>query len=548
MANNESTGAGEPSRATEMAGLGAVDASVLQGEPYEIGGRRIRFTNWYFVRPGWFDWCDREGTALPNITWNVSLGPEEATFRQTDEPRGIRLVAQPAERSGPLLELERPWEEKGTSFTTVIHDDGGYRAWGPCEASDGTRRTAYYESADGLRWARPDLGLVEYGGSKANNLLEIGPGTGGDSFFGWTVFKDPSAPPAERYKAIKDGRIGPERFAAYRRRWPDDWQVRGYRSGQWKTQDGLVSPDGIRWEALPDPVLVEHADGQATAYYDRRLAKYVMYARVQMVGPRSPRAEGEWGIRDWVIVGRRSIGRTESTDFRHFPPATLVLSPGPDMAPSDALYTNCRTAVPGAPEQHLMFPAVYSMDTDAMTVLLASSYDGRDWHLVPGPAALPTAAFGEWDGGCVLAHPDLLELPDGCFALPYTGYVLPHKYPRGDWRFRPGYALWPHGRLSAIEASEEGRFATVGFLPPTQRLRLNVRTQRAGFVRVEAVSLTDRQVLPGRSFADSVPLVGDKPAGRAAWKGGETLGVEAGKAVYLRFHLKNAQLFGLDFD
>ena len=108
-----------------------------------------------------------------------------------------------------------------------------------------------------------------------------------------------------------------------------------------------------------------------------------------------------------------------------------------------------------------MFPTLWHMRDDTTSVILASSHDGKLWHYVPGPAVLTTGPFGAWDGGCVFAHPNLLELSDGSFVLPYTGYNFPHKYPRGQFKFAPGYAVWPKGRLVALEALERGEFATV---------------------------------------------------------------------------------------
>ena len=40
-----------------------------------------------------------------------------------------------------------------------------------------TGRICYAESDDGLTWTRPELGLVEYGGSRRNNIVDLPPGT-----------------------------------------------------------------------------------------------------------------------------------------------------------------------------------------------------------------------------------------------------------------------------------------------------------------------------------------------------------------------------------
>ena len=34
------------------------------GEPYELTGKRIVFTTWYWVRPGEYDWVDDQGKTV----------------------------------------------------------------------------------------------------------------------------------------------------------------------------------------------------------------------------------------------------------------------------------------------------------------------------------------------------------------------------------------------------------------------------------------------------------------------------------------------------
>lgn len=531
-----------------MNGIEGEVRMVLPGEPYEPAGKRLVFTSWLYVSQGGFAWLDGEGKGLPAITWQTAAGPFEAGIRFQDEARGIRLVAQKAERRGPLLEREKPWEARGLSLSTVLKEDGLYRAWGPCEDAAKMRRVAYYESEDGLTWKRPRLGLAEYEGDRQTNLLELSPGKEGNSLWGWMVFRDPSAPPSERYKAIKEARFDPETFARYRSRWPNDWLPTGYRKDFWYGSLGAVSPDGLQWKVLPDPLFIEHCDTQNIAYYDTRLGKYVIYTRSHTIGVHSAKSDVPWGVNSWGGNARRAIGRTESADFHHFPPSKIILSAGPDMSPSESLYTNGRTTIPGCPDLPVMFPTIYDGPMDDTTSIgLASSPDGLDWNWVPGPRVLETAPFGQWDGGCLFAHPELNELADGSFGLPYTGYVYPHKYPRGAWQFLPGMAIWPRGRLIALAAPEEGRFTTVGFVPPTGKLALNVRTKRAGCVRVEAVEYPSGKVLPGRSFAEMIPIVGDHSRAPVTWGAACELGVRDGQAIRLRLRLEKAELFSLEF-
>ena len=513
-------------------------------EPYDLAGRRIVFTSWYHVRPAYAWWYDKRDKMLNKA---ASLDPWEGLFPAKDCPWGIRLIAEPAERTGPLLRVERPWEEHGVTFHTVLFDDGMYRAWGTGEAPDRGSWPCYFESKDGVQWERPALGLVEYDGSRQNNLCDIGVRA---NILGACMFKDPSAQGAERYKCVTGKTItaeDPEAYyrAYYRKYYPDDWELRAALNPSRSGCGGSVSPDGLHWTVLDEPLVLEVTDTQNICHYDEALRKYVLYTRTRTVGPRSRRATEAPTLGEGVA--RRAIGRSESDDFRHFPISETIVEPGPEFPPSDTLYTNCRTAIPGAPDHHLMFPTVWHQSDDTTSIAVASSHNGRLWHFVPGSPVLPTAAFGEWDGGCVFAHPDLVELPNGDFALPYTGYIFPHKYPRGRWRFMPGLAVWPKGRLVALEAAERGEFATVGLVPPGRRLRINALTKRAGGIVVEVAGLNGSP-MPGHTFDDAAPIVGDQHWSPVTWKGGEDLGFVEGGAIILRFRMDKAKIFGLQFE
>lgn len=515
-------------------GTQAMAYPVKSGEPYELLGKRLVFTNWYYVRPGTFAWVDAQGHG---VTVVGSQGPWEARFRRYDSPHGIRLVAQPAERRGPVIQSERPWETTGIAVSSLIREGERYRWWGSCSGEQGGG-TCYFESQDGVTWDRPELGLVDVEGQKTNLIpYDIG-----------TVFSDPSAPPEERYKAVTLANMSYEELEAFKQRRPDGWEPRAKREdvGHVYFIRGAVSPDGIHWTVLPEPLVVEHSDTQIVAYYDERLRQYVIYTRNWMVGPQSERAQEGWG-RDWWSVGRRSIGRTESDDFRHFPLSQLILTPPSDLLPSDVLYTNCKTTIPGAPDQHVMFPTVWHTSDDTTSVVMAASHDGRVWNFVPGGAVFTTPPFGEWDGGCVFASPNLVELPNGDFVLPYTGYLFPHKYPRGQWKYLPGYLVWPKGRIVALEAPEKGELATVAIMPPGRRLRINAVTQRAGRLLVEVAGLNGAP-LPGRSFAEADPIIGDQFRKPVTWQGQDDLGYEEGAPIILRFQIDRGKIFGLDFE
>ncbi len=52
----------------------------------------------------------------------------------------------------------------------------------------------------------------------------------------------------------------------------------------------------------------------------------------------------------------------------------------------------------------------------------------------------------------------------------------------------------------------------------------------------------------GRSLADCVPIVGDQHWTPVKWKGGDSLGIGEGRSVTLRIEMKQAKVFGLEWD
>ena len=143
--------------------------------------------------------------------------------------------------------------------------------------------------------------------------------------------------------------------------------------------------------------------------------------------------------------------------------------------------------------------------------------------------------------------PGLIERADGSFALAYEGHNLPHKYPRAFRQIRGGFLVWPKGRLVAVEAKELGEFTTVGIMPPGRKLRINALTQRAGGIRVEIATLLD-EALPGRGFAECMPIQGDQFWTPVTWNGQDDLGCGINQPIIVRFKMDHAKLFGLQFE
>jgi hypothetical protein len=519
----------------------------IVGEPYALDGKRMPFVTWEYVRPGSFGWYDAKGN---NVTVSGDQRLGEAQLRRTDTPSGIRLKVEPGRRGAAVLTAQTEWERGGfPTLTNIIADAGRYRAWGRIGGwgdlrGRGPSYFCYFESDDAMNWRRPDCGVYELNGSTRNNIL--------DTEGGGVVFIDPSAEADERYKWIAEAHFNEAEVKAFHavRHCGVDSKAARPDAGFTLGVRGAVSPDGLRWKVLETPLALMHADTQLVGCYDARLRKYVAYVRDWAVGDKAPAYQGDTSASRWLGIGRRAIGRAETDDFREFPLSQIILEAPLWMAPSQVLYTNTRTTFPGCGNQQLMFPAVWDQATDRTHLALAGSSDGICWnwisHSDSASALFDTAEPGQWDGGCIFAHPSLLELPGGDFALPYTGNDVPHKYPRQRAQRATGYAIWPKGRLAGIYADGEGSFATAAVAAPGRGLRINARTDAGGSVRIEACGLEGKPI-PGRTFEDATALTGDCYQSPVTWRGQDSLGIEPGAPVLLRFRLKAASVFWVEF-
>jgi hypothetical protein len=529
----------KPPAAPEV--MDVLNTAPFTGEPYELRGKRIVFTDYYFIRPGVLLWLNDKGKYV-NTDKDPVYGPYDVRLERPSSPYGIEIVTEPAQ-GRERLEPQCPWEKNGVRFFSVLQDSDTYKAWGACDPGG----ACYFESKDGIHWDRPKLGLKDFEGSKDNNLLEGGPSG--------HVFVDPHGPPEERYKSAGTMELTWEQFQVFRKKHPDRWENRAIEAHGGETAimaiRGAVSPDGINWTLLPDPFTVEKSDGQQVGYYDPGLKEYVVFVRNWWAGPRSERWTWD-GRETWQGEkhgsGRRSIGRMVSKDFREFGLSENVIVPMPgDMSASEVFYLSTYTTIPGAPDNHLMLPTIWDTRDDTTSIGLWSSADGILWGKVPGPRLFETSAFGEPDGGAIFGFPGLIERADGSFALAYEGDNLPHKYPRALLKRMGGFVVWPKGRIVAVEAKEIGEFTTVGVMPPGRKLRINALTKRAGGIRVEIATLLD-EPLPGRTFSDCDVIQGDQVWTPVTWNRTDDLGFKDGQPIIVRFKMERAKLFGIEFD
>jgi hypothetical protein len=453
----------------------------------------------------------------------------------SDAPRGVHLAIQPAEKSAPFLRPEKPWERQTLNHFTVRYDDGRFKLWYTGYAPWHGNMLLYAESPDGFQWTKPALNLIEFEGSTENNIVLQRAGGG-------SLFVDPSAPDAERYKYlwmvgrwVRDGQEVDEPGALdLIQRLRDEGRTAEQIKDEIHAEGvvlGAVSPDGFRWTKIDEPVLRMFCDTQNIAHYDEALGKYVGYFRTS-------------------VGRRRSVGRAETDDFRHWPAPQVVFQPDLQDPITDDFYTSAYTRYPGG-AFHLMFPSIYYRVTDTLDLQLATSRDGTNWTR---PQRVPIVTLDEGENS-LYASPDLVPLTDDLWGLPYLALRQLHNegYYRteepGDGCYR--WALWKRDRLVALEAPVEGRVTLNTQTCRGDDLRLNHQAESSGWIRVELIGPealwppAHSSPIPGFSFADCEPLRGDSLDHAVRWNGNSDLSALAGRQVCVRIEMVNAKLFSV---
>ncbi len=478
------------------------------------------------------------------------------------------------------LRLDAPWEGNAGGGFTVFEDGDRYRMYyrgqnfvyeGKALGTPGGKYICYAESADGIAWEKPELGLVEFNGSKKNNIvLDAGEILNGM----FSPFKDgnPACPAEARYKA----------FALMQR---------GDARGLW----AYGSPDGIRWSALSDgPVITEGLlDTQNLAFWDGERGEYRAYHRNEFRLPQTGEEPyGAHPARSGAEAGRaesrgraaaegsglrgsrygRDILTATSSDFIHWTDSVYV---NYGEGRPDELYSNQVTPYYRAPHLFLGFP---------------TRYVEREWSealegLPELEHRLMRAAISE-RYGTALTDGMFMSSRDGYnFNLWRESFMRPGLRPRGNWTYgdnfqnwgivttpsaiagapdelsfyvREGYwrdgasALRRHtmrvdGFASVQAPLSGGALVTKPLVFAGRELALNFSASAAGSVRVEL--LRDQMNVPveGFSLEECVGALGDDLERVVRWQGGREVGSLAGTPVRLRFVLRDAELFSFRF-
>ena len=450
----------------------------------------------------------------------VVVGSEKQLFIDDlflQRATNVSLQMHPARKTGErTLVPDQPRENASLNWFSVLQQDGKFRMWYECYDVEGWPTTndtsfCYAESADGIRWAKPSRNLFSYNGSTRNNILfrELGPPGAYSRVHGAGVFVDPTAPRDARYKCVSQG--------MFARSTPP------YRVA------GMVSPDGLRWTRLPNPICDVFADSQYSAFWDAGLGTFVLYGRVSGRG--------------------RAIGRVQSRDFAHFEPLQLVL----ENESARDLYNPAAVKYAGAENAYLMFPSVYDHQSDKLDIHLAVSHDGLHWRFPD--RATPFIALGpagQFDSGSLYLGQGVVRVQDELWHY-YSGSPLKHEEANlalltnsANSRIYSRATIRLDGYVSVAAGDQEGYFVTPPLRFKGNALTLNVAVKPDGELRVGLLDEAGNPA-PGLAPSDCVPIKGDHIRHRVTWTSHADLAAHATRPVCLAFRMTKANLFAFQF-
>ena len=492
----------------------------------------------------------------------ISIGSQRELFVDyylIDKLEGVSLKLHEPHPAGTAIAHDDPWEQprRLNFFTTVLRDGDICRMYYDSQAG----WIGYAESPDGVHWTKPRLGLVEFEGSTANNIML-------KNAIRFVPFLDtrPGVPTDERFKA---NAVGHQRDVKV---FPRSPHLPSYHKPHARgVLFGYVSSDGIRWRKLRDEPIVTSEifgafDSQNVMFWSEVEQKYVLYAR---------------HFQD----GRRATMRAVSDNFLDWTqPTPMTYSDTGSTIPSANLYTPHAEPYFRAPHIYLSLPGrIFFADTyhilreddiaAARQKVVSPELRRFVMDNLPPHRRLSTGSAGD--------HADavLLSTRAGSTQLDFIfleSFIRP-GIGLENWTTRTNYPAYGFIQTSPTEISlyvqrhfaqatghvqrmtlrldgfasvhapyAGGQMVTKPLTFRGRQLEINYSTSAAGSIRVE-LQRGDGSPITGYSLAECVEMTGDSIEQMVQWRGKSNLNDVSGQSIRLKFAMKDADLYSLRF-
>lgn len=415
-----------------------------------------------------------------------------------DQHRGTSLKLHTPEPKEVALVCDAPWEGNTSAYYSMFADGERFRmVYRGAHFDENAKKathpefTCYAESMDGINWVKPKLGIIEFQGSKNNNIILSGEGT-----HNFTPFLDanPDCRPDAKYKAL---------------------------AGDSKGLKAYKSADGVHWILIRDKHVITKGDfdSQNLAFWHPTQNRYIAYHRK---------------FRDGV----RDIMMSVSADFLSWnDPRYLEYGDAPD----EHLYTNAIQPYFRAPHILVGFPTRFQPKNEQVEPVFMTSRDGlhfKRWNTELIPITAPKDRDGNRSN--YMSH-GLLQLPGQAREL--SVYATEAYYAGPGSRVRR-FSFRTDGFVSVHSDETTSEFVTKPFTFSGIQLRVNFATMSSGSIRFEVQDEAGKPLV-GFALADCVPLVGDQIEQTVEWR--SAISSLQNKPIRLRVEMKNADLYSMQF-
>ena len=459
-----------------------------------------------------------------------------------------------------ILEFNMPWESKRITMVSIFFAECKWRMYYVDEVN---KHVCYAESDDAEIWSRPILGMVEFNGSRQNNIImdkEAFRAFDFVTFDNMSVFFDenPSCPPDEKYKMTAMW-LGHASLAL------------------------LTSADGIHFVKCRLITSEGEFDSQNRMFWSSEHGKYFCYFR----GEHSPTHNIDimdqsytdtvanklydperFLLREPVdkeTMFMRDINVVESLDAKNWSHAKRINTTGRDYQ----LYNNCIFPYPRAPHIFIGFPLRYTERKawtknydelcgrknrlDRMTVsarqglaisdgLFMSSRDGYsfvkyDEAFLPPPPENPEA-FVYGDGTMA---PALIERASEIRGADNEYMIIARENFRTSHGYSTlvKYSIRLDGFVSLHAGGEKKQIVTKEFIYSGSELFANISTSARGSLYFTIIS--------GGEEYTSVEVFGNSTCKRIRFEDDGAVSKLSGRPVTLKIDVFDADIFSIRF-
>jgi hypothetical protein len=418
----------------------------------------------------------------------------------------IRRRVNPLVKSSrnPVMVKDRDWEGIGPYlYGSVLYEsqDKLFRCWYTVYHDEEFRKdlsrsysVCYATSKDGYSWRKPELGVLEWKGSRKNNFIRLGR----KKVEGITVIPTPPGSGiAQRFVAVYLD--APGVCLAY-------------------------SDNGTDWvEHEGNPIEPSESDCHNSLVYDPRAHRWMVHHRPGL----------------YASFTKRRIAVMESPDLKIWSrPETVLL---PDEADPPEFYS-----MPVFQRGNLFFGLLhlFNRKQGSIEVELVFSPDGRSWHRVPPRELfLSRGQAGEFDRGMVVSANSPV-IAHGEMRFYYGGFNGDHNQPVPG-KASIGLASVPLDRLFGMTNSsneEPGVILTRPLLLNGESLSVNATVR--GQMKVAILDLAGKE-LPGFGLENCQAVGGaggDDFRLPVSWSGGR-FPTRNNQPLRLRFQLEKATFY-----